>query len=78
MTCPYGTGVPYTGGQCPKDHGCDECEHWDTSRLEPARGMASMQLFMCGSCGAFITGYLDATDKYAPRYCPNCGKRLTI
>lgn len=28
MTCPYGTGVPYTGGQCPKDIRCDQCEHW--------------------------------------------------
>lgn len=27
MSCPYGTGVPYTGGGCPHDWGCDKCPH---------------------------------------------------
>lgn len=64
--CPYGKYIdPKTGAI----H-----EAWT---LKTARGTADMQLYMCGHCGAFITGYLDATDKYAPKYCANCGKRLT-
>lgn len=27
MSCPYGTGVVYTGGQCTYDWMCDECPH---------------------------------------------------
>lgn len=69
MTCPSTTG-------CDKD--CFTCEHSEMSKLKPARGIVDMQLFMCGYCGAFITGFLDATDKYAPKYCPNCGKRLVL
>ena len=41
-----------------------------------ARGQASMQLYVCSKCSAFVTGYLDATDKHAPRYCPSCGARF--
>ena len=41
-----------------------------------ARGVVNMQLYMCSGCGAFITGYLDATTEFAPRYCPNCGRKL--
>lgn len=39
--------------------------------------LVAMQLYMCGRCGAMITGYSDATTFYAPRFCPNCGARVT-
>lgn len=40
------------------------------------RGVAEMQLYMCGRCHAFVTGFLDASRAYPPRYCPNCGSRI--
>lgn len=45
--------------------------------LEVLRGVATMQLYMCGRCSAMIAGYSDATTFYAPRFCPNCGARVT-
>lgn len=45
--------------------------------LEVLRGVATMQLYMCGRCNAMIAGYSDATTFYAPRFCPNCGARVT-
>lgn len=45
--------------------------------LEVLRGVATMQLYMCGRCGAMISGYSDANTHYAPRFCPCCGARVT-
>lgn len=39
--------------------------------------LAVMQLYMCGRCGAMISGYSDTTTFYAPRFCPNCGASVT-
>lgn len=63
--CPYGKYIDKHTGAI--------LEAWP---LKLARGLAQMQLYMCGKCGAFITGYLDATDKFPPRYCANCGAYL--
>lgn len=48
-----------------------------TFSLKVLRGVALMQLYMCGRCGAMIAGYSDATTLYAPRFCPCCGARVT-
>lgn len=48
-----------------------------TFSLKVLRGVATMQLYMCGRCGAMISGYSDANTLYAPRFCPNCGARVT-
>lgn len=40
------------------------------------RGIVAMQVYICSGCDAFITGYLDTTSRYAPKYCPNCGVKL--
>lgn len=47
-----------------------------TAKRKIARGAATMQLYICNRCGASVTGYLDATDKHAPRYCPSCGAKF--
>lgn len=46
-----------------------------TFSLKVLRGVATMQLYMCGRCGAMVAGYSDATTFYAPRFCPSCGAR---
>ena len=48
-----------------------------TYSLKVLPELAVMQLYMCGRCGAMISGYSDATTLYAPRFCPNCGARVT-
>lgn len=48
-----------------------------TYSLKVLPELAVMQLYMCGRCGAMISGYSDANTLYAPRFCPNCGARVT-
>ena len=48
-----------------------------TFPLKVLRGVATMQLYMCGRCGAMVAGYSDATTLHAPRSCPHCGARIT-
>lgn len=48
-----------------------------TYSLKVLPELAAMQLYMCDRCGAMIAGYSDATTLYAPRFCSNCGARVT-
>ena len=79
MTCPYGTGVPYTGGQCPYDHGCDECEHNKpicTWRTKHNGQLWDVWVTDCGH--EYVEGRLttNSQDNDEFKFCPYCGNEI--
>ena len=70
----YGNGKPISIG-CEGELWLPERRRNGECSVEKLLGMASMQLYMCGECGATVTGFTDEYQRHPPNYCPNCGAK---